>query len=552
MERGLDLRRLRRNPHVVVASLCANVLGLALPLAMIHVYDRIIPREGYATLAVLAAGLATAALADFMIRMARGRLMAAASNRFETEAYHRAFRNLLATGTRLRDASPGVLHDHVESIERVRKHHASEAASAMLDLPFIVLFIAVMALISPVLGISVCILALLSMGIVWFQRRKILELNTFRQSRDQQRHSFLMEAIDGVEMIKSLGIEDLMQRRYERLMSVNAAITHDLSRRVTLTQGITSAIGLMAPVLMAGVGSFLVIDGQMSVGGVAASVLLTGRVIQPMLRIEALLAGEADVKRSEKQAHELLQADTAASGTRKIDRIDSIVFSNVTIARHPDKKPLFENISLQLQRGDCVLLTGADGCGRSTLLSVMAGRARPTSGTVRINGLASDDIDQEILCDRISTLSPDYTMLDGTLLENLTAFDVPRHQKQAFKLAEELGISSFISHHSDGLSLQVAARNANSLPKAIHDGIVLISGLVRCPDVILFDEANVGLDRNIDQNMLQALRRRIPEAIIVIVTHRPSYMALANRVLQIRDGRLIEGEVIPSERTMAG
>lgn len=552
MERGLDLRRLRRNPHIVVASLCANVLGLALPLAMIHVYDRIIPREGYATLAVLAAGLATAALADFMIRLARGRLMATASNRFETEAYHRAFRNLLENSTRLKNVGPGVLHDHVESIERVRKHHASEAAAAMLDLPFIVLFIAVMALISPLLGVKVCVLALLSMGIVWFQRRKILELNTFRQNRDQQRHSFLMEAIDGVEMIKSLGIEDLMQRRYERLMSVNAVITHDLSRRVTLTQGITSSIGLMAPVLMAGVGSFLVIGGQMSVGGVAASVLLTGRVIQPMLRIEALLAGEADVKRSEKQTNELLQTDAGSSGVKKIDQIGDIVLHDVTIAPHSNQKPLFENVSLSLRRGDCIALVGADGCGRSTLLSVLAGRIRPTSGTVHINGLTLDDINPEVLCDRISTLSPDYTMLDGTLLENLTAFDVPRHQTQAFKLAEELGISSFISHHADGLSLQVAARNANSLPKAIHDGVVLISGLVRCPDVILFDEANVGLDRSIDQNMLQVLRRRIPDAIIVMVTHRPSYMALANRVLRIKDGHLIEDEVAPSERSMAG
>ena len=552
MERWLNLRRLRRNPHVVMASLCANVLGLALPLAMIHVYDRIIPREGYATLAVLAAGLATAAVADFLIRLARGRLMAAASSRFETEAYRRAFSNLLQQGTRLNDISPGALHDHMESIERVRKHHASEAASAMLDLPFIVLFIAVMALISPLLGVSVCALALLSMGVVWFQRRKILKLNTFRQTRDQQRHSFLMEAIDGVEMIKSLGIEDLMQRRYERLMSVSAAITHDLSRRVTLTQGITSSIGLMAPVLMAGVGSFLVISGQMSVGGVAASVLLTGRVIQPMLRIEALLAGEADVKRSEKQARELLQADAPRSAIKKIARIDDIALRGVTIARQATEDPLFDNISLSLRRGDCVALVGEDGCGKSTLLSVLAGRTRPTSGSVHINGLAIDEIDPDAFCDRISTLSPDYTMLEGSLLENLTAFDVPRHQKRAFKLAEELGISSFISRHSDGLSLQVAARNANSLPKAIHDGVVLISGLVRCPDVILFDEANVGLDRNIDQNMLNVLRRRIPDAIVVMVTHRPSYMSLANRLIRINDGCLIEEKTPQAERSMAG
>lgn len=552
MERWLNLRSLRHNPHVVAASLCVNLLGLALPLVMIQVYDRIIPKEGYATLSVLAIGLATAALADFMIRLARGRLMAIASGRFETEAYRRAFSNLLQNGTPLDDLDPGVLHDRVESIERVRKHHASEAAAALLDLPFIFLFIGVMALISPVLGLSVCVLALLSMGIVWFQRREILKLNTFRQSRDQQRHSFLVEAIEGIEMIKSLGIEDLMQRRYERLMSVNAAITHDLSQRVTLTQGITSSIGLMAPVLMAGVGSFLVIDGQMSVGGVAASVLLTGRVIQPMLRIEALLAGEADVKRSEDQTHELLHARARHSGSKTLDRIDQIALRDVTVAPRPDKPPLFENVSLTLRRGDCVALTGAEGCGRSVLLSVLSGRLRPTAGALFVNGVLLADIDQDALSDRISTLSPDYTMLEGTLLENLTAFDTARYQEPAFKLADEMGISNFISRHSDGLSLQVAARNANSLPKAIHDGVILISGLVRAPDVILFDEANVGLDRAIDQNMVQVLRRRMPKAIIVMVTHRPSYLALANRIVRVEAGSLVEEKVKRPKRVAVG
>ncbi len=546
MERWLNLRSLRRNPHIVIASLCANLLGLALPLVMIQVYDRIIPKEGFATMYVLAFGLATAAIADFLIRLARGRLIGIASGRFEAVAYHRAFSNLLKNGAQLDSLDSGILHDQMQSIERVRKHHASEAASAMLDLPFIFLFIGVMALISPVLGLSVSALALISMSIVWVQRRKILELSTLRQNRDQQRHSFLVESLEGFEMIKSLGIEDLMQRRYERLMSVNATITHDLSQRITATQGITSAIGLMSPVFMAGIGSFLVINDQMSVGGVAAAVLLTGRVIQPMLRIEALLAGEADVKRSEQQTKELLHVETHARGTRKIDRIREISLRNVKIAPNPDDAPLFESISLNLRQGDCVALMGPDGAGRSVFLSVLSGRLRPTCGELLVNGIPIDEIDQLNLSDRTSTLSSDYTMLDGTLLENLTAFEVHRHKEQALKLADELGISDFISRHSDGLSLKVAARKANSLPKAIHDGAILISGLVRTPDVILFDEANVGLDRTIDQNMVELLRRRRPEAIVVMVTHRPSYLALANRVLRI------EGNCIVEESTVSG
>jgi len=197
-------------------------------------------------------------------------------------------------------------------------------------------------------------------------------------------------------MIKSLGIERLLQRRYEKLMSGTAEITHDMSGRINLT------------------------------------VLLTGRVIQPLLRIEALVAGERDIRQAE-----------------------------------------------------------------------------------------------EIVAD---------------LLHNLTAFEIDKHQKVAFELAEELGIGDFIAQHANGLSLKLAARTASSLPASIHDGVVLISGLVKSPDVILFDEANAGLDRKFDLNMIEILRKRIPDCIIVMVTHRPSYIAIANRHISIEQGQLIEAD----------
>lgn len=540
MANQINIRALRRDPHIVVASLVANLLGLALPLVMLQVYDRIIPHQGYETLTVLTLGLLGAAVAEFCVRMARGHLFALGSLRFDNFAYEESIKRMLQFGTLRQNHDRGVDHDRLESIERVRKSYGSEAATALLDIPFILMFIMVMTLISPVMGVAISSISLLSVSIVWFQRKRILKDSHNRQDRDRRRYSFLMETLEGTQMIKSLGIEQLMQRRYERLMSVSTYMTHQLSGRVNFTQGMSAAIGLIAPVLMSGIGSVLVIAGQISIGGLAATVLLTSRVIQPTLRIEALLAGQRDTKRSEMDVHHLLQGPLLHTGQTELARIDEIELQDVTLSLGEHDDLIHQNLSVKLRRGDCVLLSGDEASGRSLLMSLIAGHITPTQGRILVNGMQMDQVAGRTLSERISLLSPDYTLLEGTLLENLTAFDVDRYNEAALNLAKELGISNFILRHADGLSMRVAAGATTSLPKSVHDGILLISGLVRQPDIILFDEANTGLDRQTDLCLIEILRRRIPETIILLVTHRPSYMALATRELRLNNHVLEE------------
>ncbi|RYH01266.1 ATP-binding cassette domain-containing protein [Salipiger sp. IMCC34102] len=533
-------RRLTRDPTILAAGLTSNLLGLALPLAIIQVYDRIIPREGFQTLTVLAFGLVTAALADLAVRQARSRLIAAAGARFELAAYTRAFRALLQRDARFDALDPGTLHDRIASIELIRRHNSSEMTAAMLDVPFIALFIGVMTLISPVMGGAICALAAVSITAIWLQRRQVLRLNADRRDRDRRRHSFLVETLRGIEMIKGLGIEAQMQRRYEKLMAVNAWITARLSGRISLTQGTTAAIGLLAPALMSCVGAALVLRGEMSVGAVAAIVLLTGRVIQPLLRIEALVAGGRDLRTAQAHVAELTRDHDDRLFPVTPGRIDRIDLRRVALAADPDAAPHLRGLTLSLQRGDCVALSGDDGSGRSLLLRALAGLVPPAEGRIMVDGIPMGRIDPDALASRVAYLRSDYTMLDGTLLENLTGFEVEAHRDAALALTRELGIDGFLAQHPAGLSMKLAANAAGALPASVHDAVFLIAGLARQPDVILFDEANANLDHQIDRAMIEVLRRRIPDAITVLVTRRPSYLALAGRHLAVTKGGLIE------------
>ena len=525
-----DLTRLARDPVIMAASLTSNVLGLALPVAIIQVYDRIIPRAGYQTLAALTGLLVAAALADFAVRTARSRLMAAAGTRFERAAYAMAFDNLLRPGSEA--AGQGTLHDRLASIDLVRAHNSSEMAAAILDLPFIVLFVAAIALISPLMGLAICGIAAGSVAIMWLQRRGILRLNAERRARDRRRHAFLVETLRGIETVKSLGVEAQMQRRYEKLMRVNAGITRDLSDRVSFTHGTTAAIGLLSPALMSCVGAWLVLDASMTVGAVAAIVLLTGRVIQPLLRIEALFAGGRDLVQARENVTQLTaRLPTQGAAVAQIERL--------AFAEDGADEPIV------LQRGDCIAVE-APAAEQARLMRLLSGQP-VRSGALWVDGRAAEDCDPADLTRRIAWLRSDYTMLDGTLEENLTGFD-PACRDAAIGLARALGIDRFISHHPDGLGMSLAARKANGLPKSVHDAIFLVAGLAHGPDVVLFDAANAGLDHETDRRMIEVLRDLCPRAIVVLVTRRPSYRMLATRVLQWTEGGWRLGPEIAGRR----
>ena len=537
-----QLSRASYNPMIVLASLVSNMLGMALPITMIQIYDRIIPNAGYQTLTVLMFGVLGAIVAEAALRLARGTLLSVAGATFETKMYDEAFRALLEPrGTALTNLAPGELMNRLSSIEKLRNHYCSDSAASLLDLPFIFIFLAMMLAISPPLGLVVGGLVCAVFVIVRFSRRKNLSLNLEQEETDARRQSFIVQTLFGIEFIKSVNIEPLMQRRYERLMSGSARIGAKLGVRTQLNQGLIAVIGLLAPFVTTSVGAYLVINGAMSVGGLAASVLLTGRVIQPVLRIEAYWGGREAIAHSHENLQAILSNQTSDTGANEpLGSIEVLELNDISWRPDPAKKAVLSDISLRLERGDCVALFGGEGSGKSVLLSILSGHRAVTSGEVLINGFPLDCFNHQDLHDRISTLSRENSVLDGTLMENLTGFQGIEYLPHALSLAKKIGIREFIEKHSSGLEMELYSSGKAGLPNAISDSIVIIGGLANQPDVILFDEANSRLDRSMDSNLLDLLHQIRPDVILVVISHRPSYLKLAQRSIHLENGVIVE------------
>lgn len=536
----------------VAASLASNLFALAVPIALLQVYDRVIPNAGTATLSTLAIGLVIFGAADFAVRISRGHLIGRTGLNFEVAAHDRAIDRLFHAGADpFWRGSGAALTDRFAAIETLRRRHAGEAGLAVLDLPFIVVFLGVLFVISPAIAAAVLAVTAVAAITVWLRWRRIAALSRERTDCDHRRHAFLTESLGGIEEIRSLGAEASMARRYERLMGCSVHLTRELTASITLLQGLVGAVALIAPALVASLGAWLVIVDQMTVGGLAAAILLTGRIVQPTLRLNALMVGEHDVAAAEGDLVELLEAPILDCGGAPVRRIETIQLRDVGWDGGNNASPVLNGLSLDLRRGDCISIEGEDGSGRSTLLSILAGHRRPDRGLVLINEQQIETLDPVTLASRVALLSPEQEILPGSLAENLTAFEPGIRSDEAEALARDLGISQALAVHHSGLTTRTGVKGSHGLPKATRDGITLVAGLVKRPDLILFDEANSNLDAKIDVALLEVLRRRLPDAITVLVTYRPSFRRLAQRRFVLSDGRLTEMPVPDREEARA-
>lgn len=526
----------RRDPAVIVASFGANLLSLAVPMAMIHIYDRVIPNQGYETLVALGLMVAGAIFAEVLLRGARRHLLELSAERFERAAYPAAVNALLmADPASDMRASHGYLYRCVTGIEQLRNMHVGNAALDPLDLPFALIFLGVIAFISPMLSASVFVLLATAFLVLRFARRGVLAHQMRRKENEERRHSFLTEILRGSDVVKGMRIEHFMQRRYERLLGGAASISADTARSVQMAQGFTAAIGTLSPLFVGSIGAIQVIQGTMTVGSLAAIVLLTGRIIQPVLRIEAFLAGADNLRESRADLEAILAIPPRVDGDMFLDQIEELALVGIDTGFDPTLGIRFSGVDLTLQRGDCLAITGGTRQARSLFLQLLAGDLDILRGELMLNGFQHTEFALEDRQRLIRLMSSENDLIDGTLLENLTNFQPKAYHDLAVHLAQRLGIEQTISHNPEGFRLQVGPNAKAGLPKSISDAVAIIGGLVCNPDIILFDEANGALDRDADARLLEILKTGNLDRITVLVSNRPSYLQMATKVLDISD-----------------
>ncbi|MFZ5609440.1 MAG: peptidase domain-containing ABC transporter [Pseudomonadota bacterium] len=527
---------------VLAASLALNLTSLALPLVVLQVYDRIIPHRAFSTLSLLIVGLLLALILDAVLRMARSLIAGWAGAQYEHAAGMQAVARILKADLDSIEAVPAGKHlDRLSSIDPVRDFYASQASLALVDIPFAVLFLGLLGLIAGSLVIVPTLLMVVFAAAALWVGHHLRQALAARSMLDDRRYNFIIEVLSGIRTVKALAMERLMQRRYERLMESCAGAGHDVGYWSGIAQGVGALFGQATMVIVASIGSLYVIDGRISVGALAACTLLAGRTVQPVLRALGIWTRFQSIRIAEGQLAEVsaLAPETGTDGHRPpAPPIETLCLANAQVHFAGAAAPVLDAVDLTVARGRLIAIQGRNGSGKSTLLWALMAGVPLSRGQVLLNGQAAALFDLASMRRQIAYLPQRAVLFQGTVLDNLTGFAGHDHEEEALRLAAVLGLDAVFARLPDGFETIVGNSAVNTIAAGVTQRIAMVRALVRRPRVILFDEANSGLDMAADERLKHLLLAAREDAGVVMVTHRPSLLRVADEIHELRDGRL--------------
>jgi ABC-type bacteriocin/lantibiotic exporter with double-glycine peptidase domain len=522
---------------VIVASIFANILGLAMPLAILQVYDRVLPNTSTDTLLVLILGVTAVLVVDAVIKIARAGVVGKLGAGFNHQVHTELFRRVLdAEPTQLAKTPISVQVHQLRSLQSISDHYGDQGRLLAIDLPAGGIFLAVLVFIAgPLALIPVCLLGMF-MFFALHRNKALQQVVVDRADQDDRKSDFILEVLAGAKTVKTQAMEALIMRRFERLQKVTAKLSARYMRLSGEARDASSLFGTLTTVFVVLFGALMVIHGNFSIGGVAASTLLSGQFVQPFLRAINQLTDMQRLKHDYTQVQELFELPEVQSQKQlELETDGSINLQDVTVAVGEGAREVFSNINLNIKSGQFIGFRGADGCGKSTLMKLFTGEIQPTSGQVLIGGQEFEGLYEQALRRSVAYVDSQSAIFSGTILENITMFGAVSDIAHARMAAKLIGLEKEIHLLPKGYDTQLGADLGGKVPTSTLQRICIARALAGEPKILVLDEANAQLDQQAEKGLLEALDRLKGYLTVIIVSHRPSVLAVADQQYELRD-----------------
>jgi len=527
--------------EVMLAAVMINLFALASPLFIMNVYDRVVPNNALETLWVLAIGAITVFLFDFVLRNLRGYFVDSAGKIADLKLAGRIFEHVLGIRMAARPASAGAFASNLREFESLRDFFTSATLVTVVDLPFVFFFIAVIWLIGGPVALIPAIAVPLVIGIGLLLQIPLNRVvrRTFREAA--QKHGVLVESINGLETIKSVGAEGRMQRNWEQF--VQATATSATQARLLSAFGVNVS-ALAQNLVTVGVvifGVYRISEGLMSVGALVACTIITGRAMAPLAQVAGILTRYHQARASYDALNQVMALPVERSGaTRFLHRPEikgGIQFKGVTFTYPGQKLPALDGVSFAVQPGERVALIGKIGSGKTTVEKLILGLYQPDGGTVLIDGTDLRQIDPADLRRNVGCVLQDVYLFHGTIRDNITLGAPFADDQAVLRAAEIAGVDEFVLRHPQGFDRIVGERGEN-LSGGQRQAVALARALLLDPPVLLLDEPSSAMDTGAENRLKQRLQSTLAGRTLVLVTHRASLLGLVDRLIVLDGGRV--------------
>jgi ATP-binding cassette, subfamily C, bacterial LapB len=528
--------------QVAVGAVLINVFALITPLFAMNVYDRVVPNLVMETLWVLTIGTVAIAGFDFAIRLLRGYFIDFAGKNADILLASRIFQHILGMQLSHRPASAGGFANELREFETLREFFTSATLTTVIDLPFVLLFIAMIALIGgnlawiPLAALPVVI----GVGLLLQIPLDSIVRRAFRESA--QRHAILIETLNGLETIKSVGAEGRVQRHWEQFitMSSKSGLAGRLFASIAVNFSVLAQGLVYAIIIVAGV--YEIAAGHITTGALVACSILSGRAMAPLAQVAGLLTRYNQSMQALKALDRVMRSPLERpAGHALLHRphiAGAIEFRDVSFEYPHGGGKALDGVSFRIKPGEKVALVGRVGSGKSTASKLILGLFRPSEGAVLIDGTDSRQIDPADLRRAIGVVPQDIFLMNGTIKDNIVLGAPEATDAHVLFASRLVGLDEFVRTLPHGYDLVVGERGER-LSGGQRQAVALARAFVREPAIALLDEPTSAMDQGTEELIKHRLAHALQGKSLVLITHRPSLLSLVDRLIVLDRGRII-------------
>ncbi|TNE38249.1 MAG: ATP-binding cassette domain-containing protein [Sphingomonadales bacterium] len=527
--------------YIIIAGFFVNVLALAIPLFVMNTYDRVFPNQAFSTLWVLAIGVLAAITFDFSLKVTRAALTDAVGKRVDYRLSTKLFQKIINAPLGARREPTGAYISRFNEFDFVRDFFTSATVGAVVDLCFVFVFFIVITIVGgwlvlvPIVGLLVVLVA----GLI-LQGAAARTISRVRANA-AMRHTLLFETVSALDAVKALSAEGTVTQWWRRLTRASSEANEQMRRYTTIGTTIASTFQQLITVSLIIGGAYQFAAGNMSMGGVIATVMLSNRALGPVGTMALLLARGRQAFQSMNALDQLMElpSETAVrTVSRRIEK-GTLTLKEVNLELEGAAAKVLNDVSLQIPAGARIGVIGRVGSGKTTLCRLLAAIYPPSSGIYAIDGLDARQYNVSDVRRAVRLVGADSELFSGTVRENLILSDPAADTEQLLEAARLTGLHDFLTEGEAGFDRHIGERGAH-LSSGQRRILALARALVTPCKVIVLDEPTANLDTWTEARLIERLKAAVrPDQTLVVATHRMPVLDLVDHLIVMGEGRIM-------------
>ncbi|HDT3000889.1 TPA: type I secretion system permease/ATPase [Proteus mirabilis] len=534
--------------QIILATFVINFLALVSSLYVMNVYDRVIPNKSYQTLWVLSIGVIIAILFEFTAKMLRGRLTDIAGKKADLIISSALFRKVTNLKLQEKPISSGSYVNNLRDFESVRDFMTSASLLTLVDMPFLILFVSVIALVGGYLAFVPLTIIPLVIIVGLLAQIPLSKYINESMKESSQRQGLAVEAIEGIETLKTNNAMNWAQKRWDYYTAKTASSSMKVKNISNFVIYFAVMMQQLNTIFLVIIGTYLIHSddpaSKITMGALIATVILSGRALSPLGQIAGLAVRFQQAWVALKGVNGIVERPSEREPARKyitLKQINgNIKFQNVSFAYNQDSSSVVKNLSFEIKPGEKVGILGRIGSGKSTTLKLAAGLYSAEQGSITLDNVDIRQIDPHYLRNQILLLEQQPRLFLGSLRENLdlARMDGFSSDQDLIMALQRFGLDKVIKKHPRGLDMSLG-ENGLGLSGGQKQIVALARMTMRNPKIVLLDEPTTGLDQYSEIQALNAISAWCRSRTLLVVTHRPQVLSIVNRIIVVDNGKVV-------------